>query len=84
MKNTNTGKVNIRKQEDILLEYLRKHSGVTRATGLSKCRIANTPEIIRRLKENGHKIGDEWMTRTNQYGEKVRYKRYFLIEGAKK
>lgn len=84
MRDTNKGKANIKKQEDILLAYLRTHSGVTRATGLSKCRIANTPEIIRRLKENGHKIGDEWMVRTNQYGEKVRYKRYFLIEGVSK
>lgn len=84
MRQTNEGKANIPKQEEVLLDYMRTHKGVTRATGLSKCRIANVPEIIRRLRESGHKIGDEWLTRTNQFGEKVRYKRYFLIEGVSK
>ena len=76
--NTNTGQANIGAQEKRLLEYLQTHSCVSRYTGMAKCGIANVPEIIRRLKAAGHPIGDEWASKTNRWGEKVRYKRWFL------
>lgn len=79
--NTNTGGANISAQEKRLLAYLEAHKCVSRYTAMAKCGIANAPEIIRRLKENGVSIGDEWKTKTNRYGEKVRYKRWFLVGG---
>lgn len=78
--NTNTGQANIGAQERRLLEYMQTHRCVSRYTGMAKCGIANVPEIIRRLKVSGVQIGDEWKTKTNRYGEKVRYKRWFLLE----
>lgn len=76
--NTNEGMANIGAQERRLLEYLESHQCVSRYTGMAKCGIANVPEIIRRLKENGVRIESAWTTKTNRWGEKVRYKRYFL------
>jgi len=35
---------------------------------------------IRNLKEDGHTILDKWESRVNLYGQKKRFKRYFLIE----
>lgn len=82
--NTNTGKANVPKQEEILIAYLRAHRSVTRGTAFAKLRIANAPEIIRRLKMRGHKIDSEWCERINSDGVKKRYRKYTLIEEAGK
>ena len=79
--NTNTGRANISGQEAIMLRYLESHKSVTRATAMSKLRIANSPEIIRRLKCKGYKILSEWCDRVSDDGERKRYKRYWLAPG---
>ena len=80
--NTNEGGANIAKQEEILLQYMRTHRSVTRATGMSKLGIANTPEIIRRLKHCGHLIDSEWGVRIHDNGARKRFKRYILVKEA--
>ena len=80
--NTNEGGANIAKQEEILLQYMRTHKSVTRATGMSKLGIANIPEIVRRLRERGHTIEGEWVERIKDNGAKKRFKRYTLIKEA--
>ena len=77
--NTNTGQANIGAQERRLLEYMQTHRCVSRYTGMAKLGIANVPEIIRRLKTYNN-IGEEWHVKENRFGEKVRYKRWFLLE----
>lgn len=77
--NTNEGMANIGAQERRLLEYMKTHRCVSRYTGMAKLGIANVPEIIRRLKTYTV-IGEEWVTKENRWGEKVRYKRWYLME----
>lgn len=80
--NTNTGNANTRKQEEDMLNWLRTHKGITRYVAMSHLRIANPPEIIRRLKMRGHTIQGDWVTKENTYGEIKRFKRYYLIKEA--
>lgn len=75
--NTNTGMANISGQKERLLLYLQTHRSVTRAGMQSKLRIANGPEIIRRLRVAGYNINSEWVPK-KIFGKKSRYKRYFL------
>lgn len=78
--NTNPGGANIKGQEKAMLDYMRNHKGVTRLTATNILRIANPPEIVRRLRVRGYRIESEWNKRTNAYGETKRYTKYFLIE----
>lgn len=65
-----------------MLDYMKSHKYVTRLTAMSKIGIANPMEIIRQLKEQGNVIGDEWVSKTDRYGDKTKYKRYWLIKEA--
>lgn len=80
--NANTGGANLTRQQARMLDYMRGHKYVTRATALSKIGIANAPEIIRQLKSCGHVIDGEWVTKMNRYGERAKYKRWFLVREA--
>ena len=75
--NTNTGNADIKGQEAQIIEYLRTHKRITRADAWDAYKIANAPEIIRRLKVHGYNIGGEWVT-NEETGK--RHKEYFLAE----
>jgi hypothetical protein len=45
----------------------------------SKLYIVDLQGVIRDLKDDGYKISDKWQPVVNIYGEKTRYKKYFLV-----
>lgn len=75
--NTNTGMADISGQKERLLLHLQTHRSITRAGMLSKLGIANGPEIIRRLREDGHCIRGEKVP-IRRRGRKTTYTRYIL------
>lgn len=67
-------------QEDRVLDFLQVNETITGKEASDELAVTRLPEIIRRLKEHGHVITDEWVTGQNRFGEEVRFKKWRLAE----
>ena len=67
-------------QKETLLKYLKEKGSITSLDCVVELLIIDLQGVIRTLKEDGHTILDKWEKRVNLYGQKKRFKRYFLIE----
>ncbi len=72
--NTNEGQADVKGQEKLILDYLKTHKRITRADAWNDLKIANGPEIIRRLKQK-YNIQSEWV-KNEETGK--RHKEYWL------
>lgn len=66
-------------QKEAVLLWWRTHKYISSAESFSKLYIVDLQGVIRNLKDDGYKIGDKWKPVVNIYGEKTRYKKYFLV-----
>ena len=66
-------------QKETLLKYLKENESITSLECVTKLFIIDLQGVIRNLKEEGYTILDKWENRANLYGQKKRFKRYFLI-----
>lgn len=62
-----------------ILAYMEEHGSITTAEAFTELGCSRLSEYIRQIKES-HLVNDEWITSTNRYGDKVRYKRFWLAE----
>ena len=68
--------------EQRVLKYIKDFGSITTWEAFSELGITRLSEYIRRIREYLN-VGDEWVKTTNRYGDKVEYKKYFLVnEGA--
>tara|TARA_R100001594_G_scaffold28294_1_gene53517 strand:- start:9041 stop:9280 length:240 start_codon:yes stop_codon:yes gene_type:complete len=67
-------------QKETLLKYLKENESITSLECVTKLFIIDLQGVVRNLKEDGYTILDKWENRANLYGQKKRFKRYFLIE----
>jgi len=67
-------------QKETLLKYLKENESITSIDCVVKLLIIDLQGVIRDLKEDGYTILDKWEKRINLFGEKKRFKRYFLIQ----
>lgn len=67
-------------QNTRLLGYLKKYGNITQLEALSELGIFRLASRINDLKNNGHKITGQMVDVENRFGEKVKIKRYFLVE----
>ena len=67
-------------QKETLLKYLKEKGSITSLDCVVELLIIDLQGVIRNLKEDGHTILDKWEKRVNLYGQKKRFKRYFLIQ----
>ena len=67
-------------QKEMLLKYLKENESITSLECVTKLFIIDLQGVVRNLKEDGYTILDKWEKRVNLYGQKKRFKRYFLIE----
>ena len=67
-------------QKEMLLKYLMDNESITSLECVTKLFIIDLQGVVRNLKEDGYTILDKWEKRVNLYGQKKRFKRYFLIE----
>ena len=66
-------------QKETLLKYLKENESITSFECVVELFIIDLQGVIRNLKEDGYTILDKWEKRVNLYGQKKRFKRYFLI-----
>ena len=63
-----------------LLGYLKKYGNITQIEALTELGIFRLASRINDLKNKGHNIIGQMVDVENCFGEKVKIKRYFLVE----
>jgi hypothetical protein len=62
-----------------VLKYMQDFNSITTYNAFIDLGCTRLSEYIRQLRME-YKIADEWISTVNRYGEKVKYKRYWLEE----
>lgn len=68
------------KQNMLVLKHLKKKSGITSWEAISNYGVTRLSARIYELRSMGFDIQDEWMIEYNRYGQKVKFKKYFLVK----
>lgn len=62
-----------------IISYMREFGSITTYNAFIDLGCTRLSEYIRQIRLT-HKVKDEWIESINRYGEKVQYKRYWLVE----
>lgn len=62
-----------------VLNYMKEFGSITTFNAFVDLGCTRLSEYIRQIRLE-HNVVDEWVSTTNRYGEKVQYKRYWLME----
>lgn len=62
-----------------IISYMREFGSITTYNAFIDLGCSRLPEYIRQIKEE-YSVCDEWVHTVNRYGEKTKYKRYWLRE----
>ena len=62
-----------------VLNYIRDFGSITTFEAFTELGCTRLSEYIRQLRLE-YNVADEWITTINRYGEKVQYKKYWLVE----
>lgn len=65
--------------KDRILQYMKDFGSITTWEAFSELGITRLSEYIRQLRLE-YRIEDEWVKKENRYGEKVEFKKYFIVE----
>lgn len=65
-------------QRFLVLEYLKKHKGITSIEAIEKFGATRLSGIIYDLRASGLNIKSEWESGINRYGNHCSYVRYYL------
>lgn len=62
-----------------VLQYILDFGSITTFQAFTDLGCTRLSEYIRQLRKT-HVIDDEWIETTNRYGEKVRFKKFYINE----
>ncbi len=62
-----------------VLQYIQDFGSITTFQAFTDLGCTRLSEYIRQLRLT-HQIDDEWIETTNRYGEKVRFKKFFVAD----
>ena len=62
-----------------ILAYMEENGSITTLEAFTELSCTRLSEYIRQIRTT-HIVEDEWITSTNRYGDKIRYKRFWLAE----
>lgn len=62
-----------------IVNYMREFGSITTFNAFIDLGCSRLSEYIRQIRRE-YRVNDEWETTVNRYGEKVKYKRYWLEE----
>lgn len=62
-----------------VLRHLKEYKSITSFEAFTECGATRLSAIIFTLRKT-HIITDEWIERTNRFGEKVRFKKYIYVK----
>lgn len=67
-------------QKDRILKYIRDFGSISSWEAYSELGITQLGARIDNLKKEGYMFKAEWESSKNRYGDKVEYKRYYLVD----
>lgn len=62
-----------------ILNYMREFNSITTYEAFTELGCSRLSEYIRQIRLE-YVVEDEWIETTNRYGEKVKFKRYWIKE----
>lgn len=62
-----------------ILNYMIDHGSITTFQAFMDLGCSRLSEYIRQIRLI-HNVDDEWIYTTNRYGEKIKYKKYWLVD----
>lgn len=65
-------------QKERVMQFLEKNQTINSFECFMKLQIVDLQHAIYELRKEGYSITDEWITKTNKYGQKIKYKEYRL------
>lgn len=65
-------------QHNLILDYIKKHKSITPFDAYERLGCTKLATRISELRAKGIKIQDVWQESYNRFGDKVRYKKYFI------
>ena len=65
--------------KDRILKFMRDFGAITTFEAFTELGCTRLSEYIRQIRQDFN-VGDEWVKGTNRYGEKVEWKKYFIID----
>lgn len=60
-----------------IIQYMQENGTITTVEAFNEFGCTRLSEYIRQIRKS-HVVMDEWVHTTNRYGDKVRYKRFWL------
>ena len=66
-----------------VLQYINDFKSITTLDAFKDLGCSRLSAKIFDLRKEGYDIKDEWVHTTNRYGDKVKYKRYYLNDNSK-
>ncbi len=65
--------------ETRVLDYIKRNGSITSLEAFKKLGNTRLSATIFNLRHSGYNIQDIWKEEVNRYGDKTRFKQYFLI-----
>lgn len=66
-------------QKEMVLKYLKENGSITTIEAFVKLYICDLQKIIQLLRQE-YNIKDSWIHKTNIYGKRIKFKKYYLEE----
>lgn len=67
-------------QRQKIINYIREFGSITSLDACRDLGIMQFATRIKELKEEGYEFRTEWESSKNRYGEKVDFKRFYLVD----
>lgn len=67
-------------QKDRIINYIREFGSITSLDAYKDLGITQLGARIDQLKKEGYVFKTEWESGKNRYGDKIDYKRYYLVD----
>lgn len=65
--------------KDRVLRYMNDYKSITTRQAFIDLGCTRLSEYIRQLRQE-YEIADKWIQRKNRYGEKVHFKKYWIVD----
>ena len=65
-------------QKERVMQFLEKNQTINSFECFMKLQIVDLQHAIYELRKEGYSITDKWITKTNKYGRRIKYKEYKL------
>ena len=67
-------------QKDRIINYIREFGSITSWEAYQDLGVMQLGARINQLQKDGHVFRTEWESKTNRYGDKTDFKKYYLVD----